>query len=99
MLLGENKGSGKSRVLYGLIYKFLRGRQQKDNLFICDGKGERIIQRIGKYILDLPNVGEAQKKYLITSKILENLMDMKKIFKIYRLKDKSDFLVMVDLLH
>ncbi len=36
LLLGES-GSGKSKVLYGLIYKFL-GRQQKIILFICDGK-------------------------------------------------------------
>ncbi len=68
---------------YGLIYKFL-GRQQKDNLFILDGKGEELCQR---WYLDLPNVGaEQKKKYLITSKI-ENLMDRRLR---YRFKDKSD---------
>ncbi len=34
LLLGGESGSGKSRVLYGLIYKF--SGDNKDNLFICD---------------------------------------------------------------
>ncbi len=37
----------KSRVLYGLIYKFL-GETTKDNLFICDGR-EKITYNIVKY--------------------------------------------------
>ncbi len=66
LLLGGESGSGKLRVLYGLIYKFL-GRQIKDNLFICDGKGEELYN-VGKYILDY-HVGRTKKKYLITSKM------------------------------
>ncbi len=31
------------------------GETTKDNLFICDGKGEELYN-VGKYILDLPNV-------------------------------------------
>ncbi len=68
LLLGGESGSGKSRVLYGLIYKILRG-DNKDNLFICDGKGRRIIQRWWVYFRIYQMLVEQKKKYLITSKM------------------------------
>ena len=73
LLLGGESGSGKSRVLYGLIYKFL-GETTKDNLFICDGKGEELYN-VGKYILDLPNVGRTKEEIFDYIKDVENLMD------------------------
>ncbi len=72
LLLGGESGSGKSRVLYGLIYKFLG--DNKDNLFICDGKGEKLYN-VGKYILDLPNVGRSKEEIFDYIKDVENLMD------------------------
>ena len=73
LLLGGESGSGKSRVLYGLIYKFL-GETTKDNLFICDGKGEELYN-VSKYNLDLPNVGRTKEEIFDYIKDVENLMD------------------------
>ncbi len=68
LLFGGESGLWKIKwVLYGLIYKFL-GETTKDNHSFCDGKGVELYN-VGKYILDLPNVIEQKKKYLITSKM------------------------------
>ncbi len=48
-LLGGESGSGKSRVLLWDWFINL-GETTKDNLFICDGKGEELYN-VGKYIL------------------------------------------------
>ncbi len=58
LLLGGESGSGKSRVLYGLIYKFL-GETTDNN--ICDGK-EKNYTTLVSSILDLPNVGEDKRR-------------------------------------
>ncbi len=58
----ERRISSENQVLYGLIYKFLG-----DNKDICDGKED--IYNVGKYILDLPNVGRTKRKYLISSDV------------------------------
>ncbi len=81
LLLEENQVQ-EIKSSYGSIYKFRE--TNKDNLFICDGKGEELYN-VGKYILDLPNVG-AEQKYLITSKMQKNLMI--EDFKVQRFKDK-----------
>ena len=73
LLLGGESGSGKSRVLYGLIYKFL-GETTKDNLFICDGKGEELY-RVSNYLLELPNVGRTSEEISDYIKDVENIMD------------------------
>lgn len=73
LLLGGESGSGKSRVLYGLIYKCLR-ETTKDNIFICDGKGEELY-RVSNYLLELPNVGRTREEIFDYIKDVENIMD------------------------
>lgn len=73
LLLGGESGSGKSRVLYGLIYKCLR-ETTKDNIFICDGKGEELY-RVSNYLLELPNVGRTSEEIFDYIKDVENIMD------------------------
>lgn len=75
LLLAGESGSGKSRVLYGIIYKFL-GETTKDNLFICDGKGKgEDLYKLSKYTLNLPNVGGTDEEIFDYIKDVENLMD------------------------
>ena len=73
LLLGGESGSGKSRVLYGLIYKCLR-ETTKDNIFVCDGKGEELY-RVSNYLLELPNVGRTSEEISDYIKDVENIMD------------------------
>ena len=73
LLLGGESGSGKSRVLYGLIYKCLK-ETTKDNIFVCDGKGEELY-RVSNYLLELPNVGKTNEEIFDYIKDVENIMD------------------------
>ena len=73
LLLAGESGSGKSRVLYGLIYKFL-GETKKENIYICDGKGDDLY-KVSKYTLDLSNVGRKDEEIFDYIKDVENLMD------------------------
>lgn len=73
LLLGGETGSGKSRVLYGLIYKFLR-ETPKENVYICDGKNDDLY-KVSKYMLELPNVGNVNEEIADYIKDVENIMD------------------------
>ncbi len=57
----ENKSS------YGLIYKFLGG-DNKDNLSICDGKGEELYN-VGKYIFRFTKAGRTKGEIFPLSKM------------------------------
>lgn len=73
LLLGGETGSGKSRVLYGLIYRFLR-ETPKENVYICDGKNDDLY-KVSKYMLEIPNVGSKNEEIADYIKDVENIMD------------------------
>ncbi len=88
LLLGGITNSGKSRTLYGFIYKFL-GETPKKNLYICDGKNDDLY-KICKNILELPNVGSVNKEIGHYIKEVEHLMDRR-----YAGKDKKKYPVLL----
>lgn len=88
LLLGGITNSGKSRTLYGLIYKFL-GETPKKNLYICDGKNDALY-KICKDILELPNVGSGNKEIGHYIKEVEEIMDRR-----YAGKDKKKYPVLL----
>lgn len=88
LLLGGITGSGKSSVLYGLIYKFL-GETPKENVYICDGKNDDL-SRVSKYMLELPNVGNTNEEIADYIKDVEEIMDRR-----YAGKDKKKYPILL----
>lgn len=49
LLLAGNSGTGKSRVLYGMIHKLL-AETSENNLYICDGKNDELFELCSDYL-------------------------------------------------
>ncbi len=50
LLLAGNVETGKSRVLYGMVYKLLAETEKKKNLYICDGKNDELYELCKDYL-------------------------------------------------
>lgn len=82
LLLAGNVGTGKSRVLYGMVYKLL-GETEEENLYICDGKNDELYELCKDY-LELPNVESDSHRIGETVKKIEKIMDDR-----YEKKDRN----------
>jgi DNA segregation ATPase FtsK/SpoIIIE-like protein len=75
LLLAGNVGTGKSRVLYGMVYKLL-SETEKENLYICDGKNDELYELCKDY-LKLPNVESDSFRIGETVKNIEKIMEQR----------------------
>ena len=82
LLLAGNVGTGKSRVLYGMVYKLL-AETEEENLYICDGKNDELYELCKDY-LKLPNVESDSFRIGETVKKIEKIMDDR-----YEKKDRN----------
>lgn len=75
LLLAGNVGTGKSRVLYGMVYKLL-AETEEENLYICDGKNDELYELCKDY-LKLPNVESDSFRIGETVKKIEKIMEQR----------------------
>lgn len=75
LLLAGNVGTGKSRVLYGMVYKLL-AETEEENLYICDGKNDELYELCKDY-LKLPNVESDSFRIGETVKNIEKIMEQR----------------------
>ena len=75
LLLAGNVGTGKSRVLYGMVYKLL-AETEEENLYICDGKNDELYELCKDY-LKLPNVESDSFRIGETVKKIEKNMEQR----------------------
>lgn len=75
LLLAGNVGTGKSRVLYGMVYKLL-AETEEENLYICDGKNDELYELCKDY-LKLPNVESDSFRIGETVKHIEKIMEQR----------------------
>lgn len=73
LLLAGNVGTGKSRVLYGIIHKLL-AETEEENLYICDGKNDELYELCKDY-LNLSNVESDSFRIGETVRKIEKIME------------------------
>ena len=73
LLLAGDTGTGKSRVLYGMIHKLL-AETSENNLYICDGKNDELYELCKDY-LKLSNVESDSFVIGETVRKIEKIMD------------------------
>lgn len=73
LLLAGNCGTGKSRVLYGMIHKLL-SETEEENLYICDGKNDELYELCKDY-LKLSNVESEAIAIGETIRQIEKIME------------------------